>query len=188
MALWFARWHQGRGHEVVEELVTTASADDYGILRPTAVLAVAESGDEARARRLLDRWGSPVNWDWTWDFVTPQWAMVAARIGAPDPERLLEVYRPYADRIVTGGTGTGCWGSGHHIMAELAASLGRIGEAREHARRAVAANRRIGAAEMAGRSGKLLAELSGDEPDHDGRRTGSSPNCGAQGSRSAPTA
>jgi hypothetical protein len=162
MALWFARWHQGRGDEVVEELVATASTDDYTVLRPTAVLAVAEAGDEDRARRLLAQWGSPVNYDWTWDFVTPQWAMVAARIGAPDPERLYEAYRPYADRIVTGGTGTGCWGSGRHIMAELAASLGRRDEAREHARRAIAANRRIGATEMAERSEKLLAELSGD--------------------------
>ena len=47
-------------------------------------------------------------------------------------------------------------------MAELAAGLGRIDEARKHARRAVAANLRIGAAGMAERSGKLPAELSGD--------------------------
>ncbi|MGI5489083.1 hypothetical protein [Microtetraspora malaysiensis] len=65
----------------------------------------------------MDRWGTAVQRDWTWQFVTWQWGLVAARLGRPDPGDLLDELRPIAAELVTLGTGCVSWGSLHDVLA-----------------------------------------------------------------------
>nr|BFE87945.1 hypothetical protein GCM10020093_105460 [Planobispora longispora] len=69
---------------------------------------------------------------------------------------------PYADRLVIGGMGICGWGSGHLVLAELAARLGRAGQAVEHARRAVETHRRLGLSHWEKRARDLLDSLTAD--------------------------
>ncbi|MFU8872850.1 BTAD domain-containing putative transcriptional regulator [Micromonospora sp. SL4-19] len=141
------RW-QGRPGELLDELVIRADEPELELLRPTAVLAACESGDEALAGKLLDTWGWTIRRDWSWDIVTYQWALIAARLGAPDPARLYEILSPFADRFVGVGSGGATWGSNHYALAELAHRLNRPEQAGAHARAALAAHRRLGVAHL----------------------------------------
>jgi hypothetical protein len=130
------------------------------LLRPTAVLAACESGEESLARKLLERWGWPIRTDWAWDIVTYQWALIAAQLGAPDPARLYQMLTPFANTFVTVGSGGASWGSIHYPLAELAHRLDRIDQAGAHARAALAAHRRIGVEHLIAASLSQTARLS----------------------------
>ncbi|MEU5727252.1 BREX system ATP-binding domain-containing protein [Micromonospora sp. NPDC047738] len=146
--LYTSRRFQGRPGELLDELVTRADEPELILLRPTAVLAACESGDEALAGKLLEKWGWTIRGDWSWDIVTYQWALVAARLGVPDPARLYEILSPFADRFVGVGSGGATWGSNHYALAELAHRLGRTEHAGVHAHAALAAHRRLGVAHL----------------------------------------
>ena len=146
--LYTSRRCQGRPGELLDELVTRADEPELELLRPTAVLAACESGDKARAAKLLDRWGSPIRRDWSWDIVAYQWALVAAQLDGPDPAHWYETLSPFADRFVGVGSGGATWGSNHYALAELAHRLDRPEQAVRHARAALAAHRRLGVAHL----------------------------------------
>ncbi|WP_158566405.1 BTAD domain-containing putative transcriptional regulator [Micromonospora craterilacus] len=146
--LYTCRRFQGRPGELRDELVRGADEPELELLRPTAVLAACESGDETLAAELVERWGMTIRRDWSWDIVAYQWALVAARLGAPDPARLYETLAPFADRFVGVGSGGATWGSNHYPLAELAHRLGRAEQANRHARAALAAHRRLGVAHL----------------------------------------
>jgi tetratricopeptide (TPR) repeat protein len=93
IALYTARRGQGRAAEMVDDLVARAGDPAFVPLRPIAVLAAAEAGDEVRARQLIARWGTAIPHDWSTDFAVPVWALVAARLGVPDPAALLDALR-----------------------------------------------------------------------------------------------
>ncbi|MEU0554725.1 BTAD domain-containing putative transcriptional regulator [Dactylosporangium sp. NPDC006015] len=170
-SLWGAQWirlallytirrFQGRQSELRDELVRCADEPPYSLLRPTAVLAACESGDEGLARALVERWGTAREQLWGWEFVAFQWGLISARLGTPDPRELYDEIAPFADRFCTVGSGCATWGSMHFVLAELAARLGDRDAALDHARSARAAHARLGAAHLVAASDAQLATLA----------------------------
>ncbi|WP_155360046.1 AfsR/SARP family transcriptional regulator [Acrocarpospora macrocephala] len=142
--LFTSRRARGQAGEMAAGLVATAELPVHAPMRPLAVLATIDAGDEAAARRLTGRWAGWQPSDWSTRFVTAGWGMVAARLGAPDPEVMYERLLPHADELVVMGSQVVCWGATHQILADLAAGLGDPGLARDHAERALAAHERLG--------------------------------------------
>ncbi|GAA2350576.1 BTAD domain-containing putative transcriptional regulator [Dactylosporangium salmoneum] len=154
-----SRRFQGRPGELLDELVRCADEPQLELLRPTAVLAAVESGDEDLARALVARWGAARERLWCWEFVVFQWALVAARLGTPDPRELYAEIAPYADRFTAVGTGCATWGSLRFAQAALAERLGDRAAALEHALAARAAHERFGGAHLVAASDKQVAAL-----------------------------
>ncbi|MEV0129830.1 AAA family ATPase, partial [Dactylosporangium sp. NPDC050688] len=146
--LYTSRRFQQRPGELLDELVRRADEPNLELLRPTAVLAACESGDEDLARRLVEQWGTDREMLWCWSFVAFQWALVAARLGTPDPAELYEEILPFADQWSTVGTGCASWGSMRYALAALAGRLGRVEDAAAHAELALRAHRSAGAAHL----------------------------------------
>ena len=59
------------------------------------MLALAQAGRHEEAHAGIDIWGSARPADWSWDFVTAQWAEVAAIRGRPDPQTLYDDLAPW---------------------------------------------------------------------------------------------
>ncbi|MBB5965757.1 BTAD domain-containing putative transcriptional regulator [Planomonospora venezuelensis] len=153
-------WARGRPPgELLPRLAEAGEDDSNLLLRPTAVLAAVEAGDEALAHRLVDRWGTAAERDWTWRFVVWQWGLVSARIGRPDPHGLLAELTPIASQLVTLGTGCISWGALDDTVALLLRRTGRAGEALAHAERALETHRRLGLGHLERRSAALVREL-----------------------------
>ncbi|GII05638.1 BTAD domain-containing putative transcriptional regulator [Planobispora takensis] len=158
----FAAWGRGRQPEgLLDRLIEAGDDDSDRMLRPTAVLAALEAGDEALAHRLIDRWGVAIERDWAWQYTAWQWGLVSARIGRPDPHGLLEELTPIASQLMTMGTGCVSWGALDDVVALLLRRTGRIEEALAHAERAAGAHRRLGLRHLERRSAELAGELRG---------------------------
>jgi hypothetical protein len=134
----------GRLADLVDHVVDRATLPELSLLRPTAVMALAELGRDAEAGRLLDRWWTPPRREWSWGFVLAQWAITAARLGSPDPEWLYRELLPTADELVVAGTGITCFGSVQGLLAGLARRLGRRADADRHAALAAAREADLG--------------------------------------------
>ncbi|MFF5228752.1 BTAD domain-containing putative transcriptional regulator [Dactylosporangium sp. NPDC000521] len=160
--LYTSRRFQGRPGDLLDELIRRADEPHLELLRPTAVLAACESGDEDLARRLVDRWGTRREMLWCWNLVAFQWALVAARLDLPLCAELYEEILPFADLWATVGTGCATWGSMRYALAALAHALGRPDDALAHATLALEAHRRLGAAHLEAASIAQVARLSGD--------------------------
>ncbi|MEU6413104.1 BTAD domain-containing putative transcriptional regulator [Microbispora sp. NPDC046933] len=169
----FVEWGQGRGGGLLAELVDTAADESNLVARPTAVLAAIEAGDLDLAHRLIDRWGTVAQQDWTWQFVVWQWGLVAARLGRPDPHAMLAELRPIAHELVIMGTGCVAWGTLHDVVARLLHRVGDTSAALAHAEAALDAHRRLGLPHLVSRSDALLHEIRGAAGD--GHRTGDAP-------------
>jgi DNA-binding SARP family transcriptional activator len=161
-SLWGARWcrlvqrmtvrrGQGRLGEVVDELVD-GTVDELTGLRPVAVLALAESGDPAAARTLLERSPMVLPQDWSTDFLLCAWGEVAAVLGAPDPAALYRDLLPQAAELAVAGTANACWGSVHGVLGRLAARTGDRAAARAHLTEAVRVDTALGARPWADRA------------------------------------
>ncbi|MEV6926741.1 BTAD domain-containing putative transcriptional regulator [Dactylosporangium sp. NPDC051485] len=157
--LYTSRHFQGRPGELRDELVRSADEPQMELLRPTAVLAAVESGEEDLARALVARWGASREQLWGWEFVVFQWALVAARLGTPDPRELYAEIAPFADRFTTVGSSCATWGSLRFAQAALAERLGDRSAALEHARAARAAHERFGGAHLVAASEAQVARL-----------------------------
>ncbi|OPG13804.1 BTAD domain-containing putative transcriptional regulator [Microbispora sp. GKU 823] len=155
----FVEWGQGRGGELLAELVDTAADESNLVARPTAVLAAIEAGDRDLAHRLIDRWGTVAPQDWTWQFVVWQWGLVAARLGRPDPHAMLAELRPIAHELVIMGTGCVAWGPLHDVVARLLHRVGDVPAALAHAEAGLDAHRRLGLPHLVSRSEALLREI-----------------------------
>lgn len=149
----------GRIAEYLDELVAAARDEDLRPLRPVAVLAAAEAGRPQLAHELIDRWGTETGDNWTTDFTLPVWALVAARLGTPEPQALYDRLAPYADQLIVAGMGTAAWGSTHHVLAELAHRLRQPQRARQHAEAALETHRRLGLAYWTRTTQRLLTAL-----------------------------
>ncbi|HEX8005260.1 MAG TPA: hypothetical protein VF482_02415, partial [Trebonia sp.] len=159
--LFTSRRARGTAGEMAADLVATAEQPVHAPMRPMAVLATIDAGDEAAARRLTDRWSGWQPSDWSTGFVTAGWGMVAARLGVPDPGVMYERLLPSADELVVMGSQVVCWGVIHQILADLADVLGRPELARDHARQAIAAHERLGLAALTTGRTYSLAQRSG---------------------------
>ncbi|MEU8198759.1 BTAD domain-containing putative transcriptional regulator [Microbispora amethystogenes] len=157
----FVEWGQGRGGDLLAELVDTAADESNLIARPTAVLAAIEAGDRDLAHRLIDRWGTTAPRDWAWQFVAWQWGLVASRLGRPDPHAMLAELRPIAHELVIMGTGCVAWGTLHDVVAGLLHRTGDASAALAHAEAAREAHRRLGLPHLVRRSEALVREISG---------------------------
>ncbi|MEN3534313.1 BTAD domain-containing putative transcriptional regulator [Microbispora sp. ZYX-F-249] len=155
----FADWCQGRPSPLLAELVEAAGDESNLIARPTAVLAALGTGDLDLAHRLIDRWGAARPRDWTWQFVSWQWGLVAVRLGRPDPGELLAELRPIAGELMTMGTGCLSWGTLHDVVAGLLHRIGDGAAALAHAEAAWDAHRRLGLPHLVSRSEALLREI-----------------------------
>ncbi|MEV4455153.1 BTAD domain-containing putative transcriptional regulator [Microbispora sp. NPDC049633] len=155
----FADWCQGRPSPLLAELVEAAGDESNLIARPTAVLAALGAGDVDLAHRLVDRWGAARPRDWTWQFVSWQWGLVAVRLGRPDPGELLAELRPIAGQLMTMGTGCLSWGTLHDVVAGLLQRIGDTAAALSHAEAARDAHRRLGLPHLVSRSEALLREI-----------------------------
>ncbi|MFC0861535.1 BTAD domain-containing putative transcriptional regulator [Sphaerimonospora cavernae] len=160
IAEFFCDRGRGRHGELLPELVEVAADESHLLVRPTAVLAAVDAGEEALAHRLMDCWGVHFKRDWTWQFVTWQWGLVAARLGRPDPHGLLAELRPIAGQLVTLGTGGVAWGALHDIVAMLLHRVGDGAGALEHAAAGRDLHRRLGLRHFEGRSAALLRALA----------------------------
>jgi DNA-binding SARP family transcriptional activator len=168
--LWGAQWcriveqvairgAQGGLAEFAETAVRLAQDESLVPARATAVLAVAQTGDLAEARRLMKQWDrrdEPL--DWSWDHRISDWAEAAAIIGSPDAGELYGHLLPYADRLRVSGTAVACRGSMHGVLARLAVRLDDLDAARQHRDAAIRANRSVDAGWWAD---QLASELAG---------------------------
>ncbi|MEU8267387.1 BTAD domain-containing putative transcriptional regulator [Sphaerisporangium sp. NPDC049002] len=157
----FSDWCRGRQGAHVRGLVDAGADDSNRLLRPTAVLAAVEAGEEALAHRLIDRWGVKAERDWSWQFVTWQWGLVATRISRPDPYCLLAELEPIAGELVTLGTGCVSWGALHDVVARLKRATGDTAGALHHAEADRDTHRRLGLRHLENRGAALLRELRG---------------------------
>ncbi|MER7001625.1 BTAD domain-containing putative transcriptional regulator [Dactylosporangium sp. NPDC000555] len=158
--LYTSRRFQGRAGELRDELVRRAGEPHLELLRPTAVLAACESGDEGLGRALIARWGATRDRLWSWEFMAFQWGLIAGRLGTPDPGELYDEIAPFAERCCTVGTGYATWGSLHFVQAELALRLGDRAVAVEHSRAARATHERLGVTHLIAASDAQLAALA----------------------------
>ncbi|MET7398879.1 BREX system ATP-binding domain-containing protein [Dactylosporangium sp. NPDC005572] len=153
------RRFQGRPGDLRDELVRRADEPALELLRPIAVLAACESGDEHLARELIGRWGTAREDLWCWGLIAFQWGLVAARLGTPDPQKLYDEILPLADQWSTVGSACATWGTLHFVLAELAARLGSP-MAVEHAEAALAEHKRAGIAHLITASEAQVARLA----------------------------
>nr|WP_246401981.1 AfsR/SARP family transcriptional regulator [Jiangella mangrovi] len=164
VTLYTCRRGQGRVADIAEELTTAAARPDLTSLRPLAILAAVDLGDDNQARRLVRRWGSRIAKDWTADFLIPVWGLVAARLGEPDPKHLYLTLLGTPDLLVIGGMGSSGLGSTRHVLADLAQRLGRPDDARRHARAGLETHHRLGLAHWEEHSRRQLAQLGAPRP------------------------
>lgn len=157
----FCAWAEGRPSGLLNDLVAAGAADSNRLIRPTAILAALHEGDHALAHRLIDRWGTGYERDWTWQFVAWQWGLIAAELGRPAPEEMLAELLPISDQLVTLGSGCVSWGSMHDVVAMLLRVTGDGARARAHARAAVETHRRLGLPHLERRSAAFLRDLDG---------------------------
>lgn len=151
-------WGQGRLDEILDELVALTSAEFAG-LRPVALLALVEAGEEAQARRLMAHTAVTVPLDWSTDFLRCAWGEVAAALGAPDPAVVYRELAGQAGELVVAGTANVCWGSVHGVLGRLALRTGDTAAARTHLEQAVRVDGAIGALPWEARARGALDEL-----------------------------
>ncbi|GLX92273.1 AfsR/SARP family transcriptional regulator [Herbidospora sp. NBRC 101105] len=156
LALYVAKEAEGRVGDLADELIAMAHEPVHAPLRTVAVLAAIDAGRTEEARRLAERWSGWTPLDWSHDFITRSWGLVAARIGVPDPAAKYAELAPFAGQFVEMGSSVTCWGSMHLVLAELAAATGRPALAAEHAAAALDVHSRLGLPHLTRRSRELL--------------------------------
>ena len=151
------RRREGRLADVLDLLV---DAGDSGVpmLRTIAVLAAAEAGDLAEARRLSRRWPTDLPRDWTTDALLVARARLAVVLGG-DLDEAYAALLPYAGRQVVVGTATACWGSYDAVLARLAAARGQDELAAAHRQRAAEQGRAVGSPWQVADAERELARL-----------------------------
>ncbi len=134
--LFTLRRRQGRVGESVPALVDMGDSG-VPLAQVVAVVAAAEAGDLAEARRLMRRWPEQRPLDWTTDALLVARSWVQLLLGE-DVRAAYATLLPYRGRQVVVGTATSVWGSYDLVLADLAAALGDTDAARRHAREALA--------------------------------------------------
>jgi hypothetical protein len=131
---------------LVPTLVDAAAADDGRLLRWTAVLALALSGDHDRAADLQSRWGltaMPRRSYWGSPFEWAQAAEVALLLGTPDRAAAYERLTALTSPLVLIGSALAVWGPVDLLRSRLAGALGDDDLAARHAEAADAVTTRL---------------------------------------------
>jgi hypothetical protein len=120
----------GRLAEAVPLLVETGD-EGSPLLQEMAVLAVAEAGDLAEARRLRGRWGRTRIRDWASDVAVLVQAESALRLGdEPEWASAVEALLPYRGRQAVLGTPALSLGAYDELLGRLAERRGDLAGAR----------------------------------------------------------
>jgi len=144
------RWHQGRGHEVIDGLAELSTRYPAAVAWRCGLAAfLAESGHRERAAREL-RWIardglSEVPREMNRLLCTVLLAEVCGILN--DAGWAAIVYRqlkPYKNRLVVFGYGVGSWGSVSRALGILATTMSRWAEAEEHFKTALGLEMRSG--------------------------------------------
>jgi DNA-binding SARP family transcriptional activator len=121
----------GRLPEAIDLLVQTGD-EGNPLLQLMAVLAAAESGDLAEARRLRKRWGRTQVRDWASDVATLLQAEVALQIGdEPEIEMATVQLHPFRGRQAVLGTPSFTLGAYDELLGRIAERTGDTVAARE---------------------------------------------------------
>jgi hypothetical protein len=165
---WFVLQRE-RGRLAELEGLAVATLDEVPTMRAwRAALALlyAETDRPDEARRQFEHLAADsfasLRRDGSWFSAMAMVATVCARLG--DEVRARELYGallPYAGRHVVTGWAVAYLGAVSHALGELAATLGRDGDAARHLDDALRAHRRMDAAPWVARTQHLQAELLG---------------------------
>lgn len=134
---------------LVPGLVRDATPDAGRMLRLTAVLALAVTGDRDQAAALQSRWGLtgvPSRTYWGSAFEFAQTAELALLLGTPDRRAAYDLLGGLGAPLVVIGTALGVWGPVDLLRSRLAAALGDDALAAEHAAGAEGVTDRLRAA------------------------------------------
>jgi hypothetical protein len=137
---------EGTLDALIPDLIATASEDSHRTLRWTAVLALAETGDLARARAMQSRWSLrtlPRREHWGSDFEWAQAAEISLLLGSPDAADAYTALLPFRDELVDAGTGLATWGPVADVLSRLALAMGDADTAAADAAHAVSVAARV---------------------------------------------
>jgi DNA-binding SARP family transcriptional activator/tetratricopeptide (TPR) repeat protein len=121
-------WFRGDLASMADELVRACESPRFAGLRPVAVLAAHHAGDTSSAVTLSQRWYEEIQPNWSSDFQTGLWGLVAGEVGSPHPDVILEPLGQLGHELLTAGTAVSCWGPTDLILAQLVARAGRSDE------------------------------------------------------------
>jgi DNA-binding SARP family transcriptional activator len=127
---------EGSLPELVSRLLRAATPDEGRMLRLSAVLALAVTGDRDQATDLRARWGLtawPARSYWGSAFEWVQAAELELLLGGPGRRAAYERIGRLDAPLVLIGTALGVWGPADLLRSRLAAALGDTERAAEHA-------------------------------------------------------
>jgi hypothetical protein len=144
----FLLWEQGRVADVIP-FVEQMARQDPNHWRPAEALMRVELGDRDAGRTILeeviDDGLTSIPEDFVWLSGTVMLAETAVALGHRRAAAAIHArLAPFADHIALGND-TLCWGSVHRHLGALDALLGRLDDAEDHLRRAMARNDAVGA-------------------------------------------
>lgn len=144
--------------DAVADLLREAADMGLPLLQSIAVLATAEAGDVAAARRLRQRWPVAKAQDWTADVLMVVDAWLVLAMGG-DVEAAYAELAPYGGRQIVVGTATACWGPYDAVLGDLATARGDTTAAAGHYRRAAEVGERVGSGWQTSAARAALARL-----------------------------
>jgi hypothetical protein len=116
--------------DLVLGLLVECGDEGSPLLQEMAVLAAAESGDLAEARRLRARWGRPLVRDWASDVAVLVQAESALRLGSePEWAAATEALLPYRGRQAVLGTPALSLGAYDELLGRIAERQGDLAAA-----------------------------------------------------------
>lgn len=125
---------RGRSGAHADELIALAERSQP--MRSTAVLALAESGQDARAHDLLTRWRLdrlPEHPRWSVDVAVAELGECAVLLGTPEPALVYDALLPQQGQLIV-NAGMRCGGPVDLVLAKLAHALGNKELAAAHRR------------------------------------------------------
>ncbi|MBB3086765.1 BTAD domain-containing putative transcriptional regulator [Geodermatophilus sabuli] len=161
--------------EAVDLLVRTGD-EGNPVLQLMAVLAAAESGDLATARRLRKRWGRTHVRDWASDVATLLEAEVALQIGdVPEIEMATVQVLPFRGRQAVLGTPSFSLGAYDELLGRIAERTGDTVAAREWWRAARRQGVAVGSPHQVALADSHLARVPEETATRPRRRRSSAP-------------
>ena len=150
---------RGLLHEIAPALAATRARTGLEAFRPFDILAVLATETPERALALVHRSQPAVRRDWAWFFTMGGWAEVATALGAPDPAQIYVELSPFAGDIAIAGSGLDAGGPIDGLLAGLAERLGKVDDARRHARASLHREQQLGIRAWEARSRAILDRL-----------------------------
>ena len=169
-------------HRQADAIPLLVETGDEGspLLQEMAVLAAAESGDLAEAKRLRARWGRTLVRDWASDVALYLQAESSLWLGdEPDWAAAAESLLPYRGRQAVLGTPSLTLGSYDELLGRLAERRGDLDAAREWWEAARVQGGLVGSPHQVALAASQLARVTGRSPLIPSARSAHSPISGA---------